>query len=414
VTGGLFNSNPQWAYKSKRSIGVPSWVPATVGDTALVPMTNTIASVSLRTTLPADARGSGDDEFFDFSGGVYNPYYGDLGAHVVHGGGHAATQDNSVFIANFNTLLWELVGPPVVLASKSVYDGYITTGAPPDSFADTPTANPREIASEVPGSCHTYDNLLILPPSLSGDPLGALIRPVASAIGQEASRETGWSHVFPFTSETWDRWSTNAKSMGSHVGGTSVLDTLRNRIWAITSGNVATGYLTGSTRTWTSGNISSLPDSYPDSVWSCYVAHRDIVLIATRNSGQTTTRFYYYDASGNGETRTLVTFTGGNPAGGYNGSLVYVPDTEKVVFWSSQDQDNYVEIDLPSTLSSNWTKTSIPITGSYRPSLLSPTYSAWTYKRMDYAPQLKSLVWVTGCPELSSTTSRVVCIRIVA
>ncbi|MFN7394678.1 MAG: hypothetical protein ACK5RW_00060, partial [bacterium] len=79
--------------------------------------------------------------FAAYSGGAYNPYYGAWGAHVIHGGGHAATQDNSVFIADFNTLRFERIGGPTMLSSFQAYEDAIRSGGFPDD-----ESNPREVA----------------------------------------------------------------------------------------------------------------------------------------------------------------------------------------------------------------------------------------------------------------------------
>ncbi|HXU12752.1 MAG TPA: hypothetical protein VN898_12365, partial [Candidatus Binatia bacterium] len=166
--------------------GLPEWVPTTRGEAGFVPMTNTLDSVLLKGVWGDNAQSLGD-----YSGGRYNPHYGPWGAHIIHGGGHASSHDNSVILANFNTLAFERVGGPTQLATKEDYEDRILTGGFPDDIS-----NPREVEPGVPGAAHTYDCLLVLPPSVCGDPLGALIRPVAGAVGMSASRETGWSHVF--------------------------------------------------------------------------------------------------------------------------------------------------------------------------------------------------------------------------
>ena len=213
----LMLTRPEFAVKTDRYL--PNWVPATIGAAALVPMTNTLDDVHLSGLWSGD----GPNNFCDFSGGVYNPYHGQWGAHVVHGGGHSGSNDNSVIIANFNTLAWERVGGPTQLGSNGAYDTAISSSA----F--------REVEPGVPGSAHTYDHLVILSPAISGEAKGALLRPVAYAVGQSAAETCLWSHAFGFTSNAWSRWSTNAANfMGA--GGTCVYDTARDRIAARAGG----------------------------------------------------------------------------------------------------------------------------------------------------------------------------------
>jgi hypothetical protein len=251
--------------------------------------------------------GSSPANFTDYSGGCYNPYYGPLGAHIIHGGGHAGTNDNSVFIANFNTLKFERVGGPTQLPSVMAYDTMIMRGGFPDD-----NTNPREVENGVPGSAHTYDCLLTLPPSVCGDSMGALIRPVASAIGAEPSRTSGWSHLFTFSDKKWSRWSTNYTPSWT-PGGSCAYDTKRGVIWPISEANLNyRSYLTLSTKTftstwWSGGGLNA----YPDMVYSTYCENRDIVIIATNKDDATNIKMFWFNAASNGSARTPVTFTGG-------------------------------------------------------------------------------------------------------
>jgi hypothetical protein len=55
----------------------------------------------------------------DYSGGVFNPYWGPLGAMVFHGGGHSATFDNSVVLLDLNDLAFKRVSQPTPALSGS-------------------------------------------------------------------------------------------------------------------------------------------------------------------------------------------------------------------------------------------------------------------------------------------------------
>lgn len=389
---------------------LPAWVPLTQGEAALVPMQNRLQDVAF-----LDEPRLGNNSTFVFaaySGGAYNPYYGAWGAHVIHGGGHAATQDNSVFIADFNTLRFERIGGPTMLSSFQAYEDAIRSGGFPDD-----ESNPREVAPSVPGSAHTYDCLLILPPEVAGDPYGALIRPVAGAIGVGVSRSTGWSHAFTFGDRRWQRFSTNhARSWPP--GGSCAYDTQRQRIWPIAADNVPwLMSLDVRSRAWTnSGGGPQSIAAYPDMVYSAYCAHRDVIAIAAHRESATEANFYWFSAAGSGFERTRVRFTNGPlpPANWGRGSLVYVPDIARLIWFTLQGGDYYYEIDVPSNPANDWTWIARPITGAARPSILSPKPYSSVYKRLDYAPQLKSLVWVTAQDTSASYSfgGRVVAIRV--
>jgi hypothetical protein len=130
----------------------------------------------------------------DFSGGVYNPYWGRLGAMVFHGGGHSSTYDNSVLILDYNDLAFKR----------------LSQSSPESSFThmgNDPLFNrvACEYADGQPGAGHTYDTLAILPPEHGGSVAGSLIRVSSHAVHVIMSCNTGWSHRFDMTSrhEPW-------------------------------------------------------------------------------------------------------------------------------------------------------------------------------------------------------------------
>jgi hypothetical protein len=376
---------------------LPDWVPTQVGNAVYVPMTNALQDVWVAEGPQA---ASGTAVLSDYSGGAYNPYYDTWGGLYVHGGGHAATHDNSVFFANFNTLEWERHGDPTVLGSLAEYEERIQYGVPPEVFPDDGT-NPREVDVEVPGSAHTYDTLLVLPPSIAGDPKGALIRPVSSAVGIMVSRDTGISHVMSASSGVWSRWSTNAFP-GWGPGGSCALDPTRMQIWPINVGNLPnSGYLDLASRTYVLDEAPPVAFAgYPDMVYSAYHAARDIVVVATHEDGAAATTFYWFDAGSNGVDRQVASFVEGDlpPAHWGQGTLVDIPETDQLLFYTRDTSpDVFFSITVPDDPSAPWSWTTTAITGEAMPSTVTdPPPPSSMYRRMDYAPQLRSLVWATG------------------
>jgi hypothetical protein len=374
---------------------LPAWIPANVGEASLVPTGNALQDVFVAEG-PQNPGKVGSQFFCDYSGGIYNPYYGNRGAHVIHGGGHSATNDNSVFILDYNQPRPEFrrIAGPTRLGTAEQYETNIILGG----FPDDPLQNPREIAQNEPGSAHTYDNLLVLPPSVCGDAMGALIRPVSSAVGVVASRETGWSHVLPFTSARWQRWSTNS-ARSPDVGGSCAYDERRGRIWTLSSSNrTFTSYLDTKSRTWVNNQVSAQGvKGYPDMAYSCVHQGGDIVIFATNADTDSALRLYWFRAGSDGTARTPVAFVRGElpPANWGRGSLSYCADLECVLYYSQADMDAYYELRVPSDPSQPWSFARRPIVGVL-PSKLPVPPAGSTYRRLEYAPALKSLLWVTG------------------
>jgi hypothetical protein len=394
------------------STGLPAWVPATIGEARMVPMRNRLDDVVL-----VHPYWSGDSaaQFCSYSGGVFNRYYGRWGAMAFHGQGHGAGQDNSVLIAKFDERGGEFarVGGPTQIdptlriikrelelgraltdderahEGRMMYEDAIQFGGFPDNIS-----NPREVGPQEPGSAHTYDCLCILSPEECGDPMGALIRPVAGAIGAGVSRETGWSHAFYFTSRKWERWSTNYASAWS-PGGSCLHDKVRGRIWPINE-QAARMMLDTKTRTWTNFNEpNGTLKSYVDMVQSQHHVLRDIGVITTNDQGELKSRFFWFPAGGDGKARNLATFsTGDLPKANWGGgTLVDIPELGKMIFWSRYDPQRYFEIEVPADPMQPWSWVARSITGV---NMAAVRCNEAVYKRFDYAPQLKSLIWVPG------------------
>ncbi len=417
----LFRTRPGLSCKTSRDL--PSWVPATVGAAALVPMTNTLDSIWVGD--PAYAGTQNANELMDFSGGRYNTYAGRWGVHFVHGGGHSATHDNGVYVADFNDLSFKRVFAPTLLsttaasAGANLYDTYITTGAPPDSFADSAASNPREVAPGVPGSAHTYDSMVILPPGMGGGARGSLVRVISSAVGANASREGGWSHRFDLSSGAWSRWSTNSMGANFSAGAGAAFDPTRGRMWPVIPGNSDNAVVNAITRTWTREGSALSLSAYPDLVHTTYAEHRDLVVTAAQGSGSDITgaiRLVYQQAGATVPARATATLSA--PLATDNSyasaSLVYVPDLQRLI-WYCYDgaPDQYQEIEIPATPTDTWTVTTRTITGTVPSSFSGDPPNGWLYKRFDYAPQLRSLVWVVGKSQSAfSFGGRVLCIRV--
>ncbi len=337
---------------------------------------------------------SGDSaaHFGSYSGGVYATAWGPWGGHLIHGGGHAANNDNSVFIADYNDLLFKRIGGPTQLPTVADYDLAITGGS-------AGLDNPCEYAPGVPGSAHTYDCLVYLPPAVAGEARGALLRPVAGAIGAAPARTTGVSHAFGLSSLSWSRWSTNHATAWGEGGGCAY-DRTRGKVWPINSINLsATPSLETATRTWSNTQPPQTAlgaNSYVDTVLSVHHEQRDLIVISTcRDGGGVGQSFFWFDAASQGSARNPVTFsTGALPDGRYGGAaLVWISQTNQLLYWSRQEQDAIYFIEVPSTPSNPWTWTRHAMTGPGRPSLV-PSYSSSVYRRADYSPQLKSLLMV--------------------
>jgi hypothetical protein len=424
----LFRERPLLSAKTPRAL--PSWVPSAVGTAALVPMTNTLQSIWAAGTFDRD---KGTSPLSEYSGGVYNPNIGAYGIFAVHGGGHAANNDNGVYSANINTLAWQADFPATDLADSGKWVNYVggaeETGSLRDSYdyftiygsgstdwaapsntsgrqfpagATVTSAGACETLPGVPGSAHTYQTMISLPPPFGGGARGSLVRLTSAAVASRASRDNSWVHRYDFAAGTWERYGTNAAAWAA-PGATAVLDTTRGVAHLLNPPQrtvTAAPTFNFATATWTNTS-ASVPSvsGYVDNSLGAYHAERDIIVQATCANPATDITpalFYWHAGNSNISTRAAVTWTGDAPRH-FNfgqGSLVYLPSGQ-LFYYTQRNAGQYYLIDVPANPANPWTATAYSISGTL-PSSFSPVAAGSIYGRMDYCAAAKSILWLTG------------------
>jgi len=332
----------------------------------------------------------------DYSGGVFNPYWGPLGAMVFHGGGHAATFDNSVVILDFNDLTFKRLSDPTT--SNNGANWVSTTGL---TVKTDPAFNRTycEYGDGQPGSAHTYDTLAILPPGDGGAPCGSLIRVSSHAVHVNISGNTGWSHRFDFPSTAmrkgkWARWSVNGATRYLIPGACSAYDSLRKRFWwmaGLSSAPPMIQYLDVATQQQLeiryAAKAQIAPAANPDSLTLRYEPVRDILVLTCTVSGNLVLAFL---RCANPEQGWVVPhLLASIPAmAGAAHPFDFVPDADKFVLLSGADTSAVYDFAPPQDPALPWAVIRRPVTG-----LLIP--SAYVVgKRWSYSQAVKSFVWM--------------------
>ena len=371
----------------------PSWVPGNGGACATVATANTFLSQNGNLTGWAYAFGKIVD---DFSGGVFNPYWGPLGAMVFHGGGHAATFDNSVVIFDLNDLTFKRLSEPTPSGNGA---NWISTSGLPSNVDPAFDITHCEYGDGQPGAGHTYDTLAILPPSSGGAPCGSLIRVASLAVHVNVSASTGWSHRFDFGSTTmpmgkWTRWSVNGTTSYLAPGACSAFDSRRQRFWWIAALSWlphSIRYLDVATREQLEIRYSSTallaPAADPDSMSLRYDPVRDILVLTCTVGGKLVLAFLRCESPGMGWV--VPPMAASIPAKpGASHPFDYVPEADKFVLLTVADNAAVYDIEPPQDPSLTWGVTRRPVDGA-------AIQSAYvTGKRWSYAPSVKSFVWM--------------------
>ena len=372
----------------------PGWVPASGGVAKAVVTANTFLSQNGKLAGWEYAFGKIVD---DYSGGVFNPYWGPLGAMVFHGGGHAATFDNSVVILDFNDLTFKRLSNPT--PSNKGANWISTTGL--SQNVDPAFNSYCEYGDGQPGAGHTYDTLAILPPADGGAPFGSLIRVASFAVHVNLSRSTGWAHRFDFQSTAmrngkWVRWSVNGPANYLFPGACSAYDSRRKRFWwmaALSYLPPMIRYLDVATQqqleTPYARTARAAPAADSGSMTLRYDPARDILVLTCTLGGKLVLAFLRCASPEMGWV--VPPLSTSIPAqSGASHPFDFVPEADKFVLLTGADNSALYDIKAPQNPTLVWTVTRRPLVG-----VVIPTAHI-AGKRWSYAPAVQSFVWMAS------------------
>jgi hypothetical protein len=364
---------------------LPPWAPAP-GELRVLSPTNTFLSQN-------GMLAGWEDRFsklFDFSGGVYTPYWGALGAMVLHGGGHASTYDNSVVLFDYDDLTFKRLSSP----------------SPPSTFThshDDPLFDREhcEYGDGQPGAGHTYDTLAILPPEAGGAAAGSLVRVSSHAVHVAISANTGWSHRFDLVPGSddgvWERWSTNGPTGYRSPGAASVYDPVRRRFWWIAQLSSVPSflrYLDVTTREHNEVRFDedehAAPPASPDSPIMRYHPLRDLVVMSSSRSTRDALDLSYFLPEEGPRGWRPATLSAPIPhRGGFSHPFDYVPEIDALVMVSPADPEAVYELRVPEDPSSTWEVTRRPFEG-----VASIPTAYVSGKRWSYSSACRAFVWI--------------------
>jgi hypothetical protein len=401
--GGASGNTSPAVMPAPQPIAVPPWAASGSGMTKTVATSNSFLSQNGNLPGWEQAFGKIVD---DYSGGVFNPYWGPLGAVVFHGGGHSATFDNSVVILDLNDLTFKRLSNPT-----PSNEGRNWSSVTPPQIADPAfDAAHCEYGDRQPGAAHTYDTLAVLPPADGGAACGSLIRVASFAVHVNVSANTGWAHRFDFESTTmrdgrWSRWSINGPSSYLFPGACSAYDEKRKRFWwisGLSSVPPFIRYLDAATRQQVeiafASAISAAPAADPDSATMRYEPRRDILVLTCTINQRMVLAFLRCSQPGAGWTTPALSSPVPALSGAAHG-FDFVPEEDKFVLITGADTSALYDVAPPTALNTSWSVVRRPLTSGPIPT------SYVVGKRWNYVPALQSFIWI------ASSTSPVIVYR---
>ena len=383
------------AVAAPTSAPMPGWVPASGGTSKVVGTANPFLSQNGKLAGWEYAFGKIVD---DYSGGVFNPYWGPLGAMVFHGGGHSATFDNSVVILDFNDLTFKRLSNPTPSNNGA---NWISTTGLVQKIDPAFNSSYCEYGDGQPGAGHTYDTLAILPPAGGGAPCGSLIRVSSFAVHVNLSRSTGWAHRFDFQSTAmrdgnWVRWSVNGPTSYLFPGACSAYDSRRKRFWwmaGLSSLPPMIRYLDVATQqqleTRYARTARVAPAADSGSMTLRYDPARDILVLTSTLAGKLVLAFLRCASPEMGWV--VPPLSASIPAQpGATHPFDLVPESDKFVLLTGADKAALYDIKAPHDPTLTWTVTRRPLIGVAIP------IAHISGKRWSYAPAVKSFVWMAS------------------
>jgi hypothetical protein len=378
---------------SSESAPLPAWVPQRGGEARVVATVNSFLSQNGEVPGWEAAFGKIVD---DYSGGVFNPYWGPLGAMIFHGGGHSATFDNSVVILDFNDLRFKRLSNPTPSEGGL---NWVSTAGLSDKVDPAFNLTYCEYGDGQPGSAHTYDTLEILSPAEGGSPCGSLIRVSSYAVHVNISASTGWAHRFDFPSTDmqdgkWVRWSLNGPATYLFPGACAAYDPKRQRFWwmsGLSSLPSFIRYLDVASRRQMEArygtSVRVAPPADPGSMTLRYEPSRDLLVLTCTVGGAFTLACLRCDSVLSGWFTPALSMP--VPViGGACHAFDFVPEANKFVLLAGADGSAIYDLYPSAELSQTWAVVRRPLTGDTLP---------WAYvagKRWSYSPSVKSFVWM--------------------
>lgn len=393
---------------------VPSWVPAvssTQINVAVHAAGGGVLTANLRSVWvdyydPYFAK----DTISAYSGGVLNPYFGTHGATLFFGGGHSATNDNTVSGLVYETATIRpvrLTNPsPIYGASPSqAFANSRTAFAPDGSEVDGATG--RYKVDNQPAAAHTYGALTVRSPAESGAALGSLFTPFLMAATYNPPSVTRAAAAFELalaspTTPASNAWTMRAvhptypsgTGLDTYIGPAAYTwrDPIRNRTHYASRGSNADvnkpRWFDHTTNTFVVGTGAQRQAIVAGSDTGANVAvesRKLFLLLDTTAGGALRIQWLPYDADQPGWAGpATLSQAVAIPAGWTAAS--WCDDSQRLlVFDTSAGQDQAFEIEIPTVMTNAWPVTQVALSQAV------PWIRNSTYGKAQYNPATKAI-----------------------
>jgi hypothetical protein len=378
---------------------LPAWLPA-AGAWGQVSL-----NYADQVKAPGSPWGTGgnlDLLFNDFTGVIFNPYMGQYGAYLLHGGGHATSgaysrmTENTVYAWFADTRQWFRLTEPTYPGVNSSGTSLETLGDWAN-FKEPPYASDLlqtygELAPGIPASNHSRWLPCILPPGAGGAAKGSLFVTALRSIHTGGNGGAAYAFRLDITGNTTASWSRVA--IGAPNSAVSAcVDTSRGHVYHSRTGSYTMDRLDAAAGTWLTVTPSGfVSDSLAGMPMVYAPAHDAIVLMRTDFT------LAVMPAGTNPLVMTLKTPTGSAPTGeaptvGAGGGCCWCPDIGSygaIVHWNPSTSVVKACYAPSDVLAGTWNW--VTLSASNSPAYSVGSLVGLSYNRIQYAPALKSLL----------------------
>jgi hypothetical protein len=384
----------------------PSWLPA-AGEVAVLTQSNGgLTNTHSSTCAPYFEPFYYAKVVNDFSSYMVNPHFGSYGALVGFGGGHAGTNDNTLWaleIGKDNCTFRRLIDPSPLFGTAT--DALTRSANSVNNVLALRDPTYGEyLVDGKPAAPHSYGSMDVIGPHDGGAACGTFIRVITAGLGVIGDLDLGVCHQVAFSTTTgpysWHRRTNNVLPNTTSLAPAqwSAHVPSQNRVYFETRAGsssipprwfdlVSNTYVTG-TGTPRANNAAG-----SDTGIMFHVPQKGLIIFADCAQGRIL-RLQYMDVTA-AQPRwvTSVALSQELQVPTDFSCACWCEDNDRIIVGGVSNDDTAVyEIQVPSNLSAVWPVTRAPFgSGQTIGFVGSPTYKKWSYN-----PRVRAILYMPG------------------
>ncbi|MBL8324564.1 MAG: hypothetical protein JNJ89_06355 [Rubrivivax sp.] len=347
----------------------------------------------------------------DYSTSFKNPYWGTWGGQVFFGGGHAATNDNMVAIAEYGTsaITFKRLVDPTPWFGTGTDSGTRYRNSIENANAMLNMSYMESTIDGKPGAPHSYGSGDIVGPEHGGAAHGTYTQVFSAAVNARNDAGAVAAHEVPFDSMTESsaarRWRRVTDSIGNIGAASAPMLTAfvgaQRRVYFITNGMNVPGsvrWFDRNARTWVRGTGTGFSydeaDGY-DSGAFFHVPQRNLLVCMYPVGGQL--KVQWMDVSATQPTLgSQVTLSQNLGLAMPWSAACWCPHNNRIIVAGvAGDNTALYEIEIPASLGGVWTVTRAPLpAGQTFFPLDSQLGYGVTWKKFQYDEKVRAIVYM--------------------